>query len=200
MDYYQRIAENFQQTIEAIAMSVDSLAPPIEQSAQMMTRALLEDRKIIVCGNGSDAALGQLFVSNLLDRVEQERPALPALSLGVDATSLTAIACSNDLQDIFARQIHALGQAGDILLCINSNSRGHDNLGEALRAATDRNMAVILLSNSRDKQLGPLLQPDSVELPVAAPRKPRVVELHSMIIQSLCDLIELNLFGAYEQD
>ena len=82
MDHYKIIAENFQNTIETIAMSVDTLAGTIEKGSQLMVEALLSDRKIIACGNGVDGALAQLFTCILLDRFEADRPALPALTLG----------------------------------------------------------------------------------------------------------------------
>lgn len=88
MDHYQIIAENFQDTIETIAMSVDTLADTIEKGSQLMGEALLADRKIITCGNGVDGALAQLFTCNLLNRFEADRPALPALTLGTDHTSI----------------------------------------------------------------------------------------------------------------
>lgn len=199
MDYYQRIAGNFQQTVELIAMSVDTLALPIEQGSSVMTEALLQDRTIMACGNGPDAALAQIFVSNLLNRFEFDRPALPALSLGTDAASLTAIATANSVDNIFARQIHALGQTSDILLCINSGA-GHDNLIKAIGAAQDRNMPVIALSSSIDERFRRALGPTDVELFANTERQPRVVELHTMIIQNLCEMIELSLFGSYDQE
>ncbi len=86
MDYYDIIAGNFQAAIETIALSVDDLPAPIEGASQVMTQALLEDRKIIACGHGSDGAVAQLFATNLLNRFENDRPALPALALGGDGT------------------------------------------------------------------------------------------------------------------
>jgi D-sedoheptulose 7-phosphate isomerase len=194
MDYYQIIAENFQNTIESIALSVDNLAEPIERGSQMMARALLEDRKIVACGNGVDAALAQLFVSNLLSRFEHERPALPALTLGSDGASITAIAHSSGVIDIFSRQLRALGQDGDVLLCINS-SGGANNLLRAVQAAHERNMTVVALSNTGDSELSALIRGEDVELRVDAPRQPRIVELHTMAIHCLCQLIDHSLFG-----
>ena len=198
MDYYRHIAGNFQQAIELISMSVDNLAQPIEHAGRVMTESLLQDRKIVACGNGADAALAQLFVCNLLNRFEQERPALPAISLGTDATALTAIATEHHIDEIFSRQLRALGQAGDVLVCISSGP-SHDNLANAAQAARDLDMTVISLTTGGSDNF-----PDSegveVELVVAAERQPRVVELHAMIIHCLCEMIELNLFGSYEQD
>jgi phosphoheptose isomerase len=194
MDYYQIIAENFQNTIETIALSVDNLAEPIERGSQLMAGALLEDRKIVACGNGVDAALAQLFTCNLLSRFEHERPALPALTLGGDGASITAIAHSSGVIDIFSRQLRALGQAGDILLCINS-SGGANNLLRAVQAAHERNMTVVALSNTGDSELSTLIRAEDVELRVDALRQSRIVELHTMAIHCLCELIDHSLFG-----
>ena len=199
MDYYQIIAESFQSTIETIALSVDQLAGPIENGCQLMTQALLEDRKIVACGNGVDAALAQLFTSNLLSRFEHERPALPALTLGGDGASLTAIVQSSGVNDIFSRQVRALGQPGDVLLCISS-STGANNLLRAVQAAHERNMSVVALSNTRDIELSTLMRAEDVELRVDAARQPRVVEIHTMAIHCLCELIDHSLFGTYNQE
>lgn len=199
MDYYQIIADNFQNTIETIAMSVDNLAEPIERGSQLMTDALLSDCKIIACGNGADAALAQLFASNLLSRFDQERPALPALALAADSASLTAIAQHSGINDIYARQLRALGNAGDILLCINSGI-GANNLIRAVQAAHERNMGVIVMSNSLGSELSTLIQTEDVELRVDTSNQGRTVSLHSMAIHCFCELIDQSLFGAYSQD
>ena len=199
MDYYQIIADNFQSTIETIAMSVDGLAEMIEQSSHLMARALLADRKIIACGNGVDAALAQLFACNLVNRFEEDRPALPALTLGAESACVTAIAQSGSINEIFSRQLRALGQAEDILLCISS-SRGAGNLLRAVQTAQDRNMGVILLSNSEDAELGALIRPEDVQLQVHATRQARIVEIHTMVIHSFCELIDHSLFGNYNRE
>ena len=198
MDHYPIIAENFQSTIETIALSVDNLAEPIERGSQLMTRALLEDRKIIACGNGVDAALAQLFTCNLLSRFEHERPALPALTLGGDGASITAITHSSGVVNIFSRQLRALGQAGDVLLCINS-SGGANNLLRAVQAAHERNMTVVALSNAGDSEFSTLIRAQDVELRVDTRRQPRIVELHTMAIHCLCELIDHGLFGTYQE-
>lgn len=199
MDYYQIIADNFQSTIETIAMSVDDLAEPIERGSQLLAQALLEDRKIVACGNGVDAALAQLFASNLLSRFEHERPALPVLALGSDGASVTAIAQSSGINEIFSRQLRALGQPGDILLCINSSGSA-SNLLRAVQAAHERNMGVVALSNTGDTELGTLIRAEDAELLIEASRQPRIVEIHTMAIHCLCELIDHSLFGAYNQE
>ncbi|MCB1687554.1 MAG: SIS domain-containing protein [Halioglobus sp.] len=197
MDYYPIIADSFQNTIETIAMSVDDLAGAIAAGSQLMTGALLADRKIIVCGNGVDAAVAQLFACNLLGRFEQDRPALPALSLAADNASVTAIAQSGAFNDIFSRQLRALGQAGDVLLCISSGE-GASNLLRAVQTAQERDMAVIAMTSTRDSTLSAVIRPEDVELRVNAMRQARVVEMHTMAIHSFCALIDHSLFGSHD--
>ena len=198
MDYYQIISGNFQDTIETIATSVDTLAEPVSRASQLMVRALLGDRKIIACGNGADGALAQLFACNLLSRFEHDRPALPALALSSDGASLTAIADTGGLNDIYSRQLRALGQEGDVLLCISSTGEAN-NLLRAVQAAHERNMEVVALSNATDSELGTLLQSEDVEIRIDSLRRPRVVELHTMTLNCLCELIEHSLFGSYQE-
>lgn len=199
MDYYDLIATGFQSTIENIAMSVDNLAGPVESGSELLAGALLTECKIISCGNGVDATLAQQFANNMLSRFEHDRPALPALALGADGSSVTAIAQSNGMNDIFSRQIRALGLPGDILLCVNS-FRNSPALLRAIQAAHERNMHVIALSNSGDSELSALLGPEDVEISVDLQRQARIVELHTMTLNCLCELIEHRLFGGYNQD
>jgi D-sedoheptulose 7-phosphate isomerase len=199
MDYYRIIADNFQRTIDTIVMSVDPLAEVIERGGQLMAEALLADRKIIVCGNGVDAALAQLFTCNLLNRFDHDRPALPALTLGADSASVTAIAQSIGISEIFSRQLRALGQARDVLLCINS-STGTDNLLRAVQTAQERNMGIVIMSNTGDSEIGSLMRPEDVELRVDATQPVRIVEIHTMVIHHFCELIDHNLFGTSNRD
>jgi DnaA initiator-associating protein len=199
MDYYERIAGNFQKTIELIAMSVDTLAGPLEEAGQIMANSLLADHKIMACGNGADTAMAQVFVSSLLNCLENERPALPAMALGQDPASLTAIASNNGLADIYSRQIRALGQEGDVLFCIAS-SDFQPNLDEALSAARERKISAVILSHEGDHLRGSKNRDGAVELVISRARKPRITEVQAMTIHSLCEIIELNLFGVYDQD
>lgn len=199
MDYYPIIAANFQDTIETIAMSVDDLATAIERASQLMASALVSDRKIIVCGNGVDSAVAQLFTSNLLYRFEQDRPALPALSLTADNASVTAIAQAGAFDDIFSRQLRALGQPEDVLLYINSGE-GASNLLRAMQTAQEQGMGIIAMTNARDTAPGRVIRPEDVEVSVNAARQARVVEIHTMAIHCLCELIDHSLFGTYNQE
>jgi len=196
MDYYELIAGHFQGTIETVALSADTLASPIEQASQLMTSALLSDRKIIACGNGADSALAQLFSSNLLGCLGQERPALPAMALGCDSASLTAITQDCGPEEIFSRPLRALAQPGDLLLAICSGAPA-DNLARAVDCARERNMGIVLLSNQQG-DLSTALHQGDVEIPVDCADRHTSVEIFTMTLNSLCMLIERGLFGGFD--
>ncbi|MAT94725.1 MAG: phosphoheptose isomerase [Halioglobus sp.] len=199
MDYYQTIAGSFQATIEAAANSVDALAAPIERAARLMTDCLLGDHKIVACGNGADAAMAQLFSGQLLGHHARERPALPALTLGGDSAGLTALARAGAAADAYARQLRALGQAGDLMLYINSGG-SDDSLLRAVRTARERNLTVVALSNVLDDGLAGQLGDTDVLLRVEAPRSAAVRELQLMVINCLCALVDQGLFGNYSEE
>jgi len=194
MDHYQRIAEHFQGGIEAAAMGVDQIADPLAAAADLITSSLLGDHKIMVCGIGPDAAVGQLFVSHMQSPPERERPSLPCLSLSTDGASLSALASNTQSTDLFGPQVRALGQSGDTLLCVNSASSGQALAG-ALRAAAERNLSVVLLSNADDNQLSEQAGEGAAVLLPSASRRGHIIELHTAILNCLCQLVENNLFG-----
>ncbi len=199
MDHYDIIAERFQGAIEHIAMSVDSLAEPLARGGELACRALLEDRKLLCCGAGPGAALSQLLVGGLLSRIDQERPALPAFCLSADGSTLVAITSDSGPGAAYARQIRALGHAGDVLVLISSGGN-NPSLSQAVEAAHDRNMRVVAVSNDADTSLPDMLGSGDVIITVEGTSRSRVVELQVMTLHALCQLIELGLFGSFTQD
>ncbi len=199
MDDYELIAGNFQDTLETVALSADALAAPIEKAGLLMAGTLLNDRKILACGNGPDNALAQLFASNLLGCFEQERPALPAMVLGAEGASLTAISAGGAGEDVYARPLRALAQPGDALVVICSGLPA-PNVLRAMKTARELNVSVVLLSNTLAVELSTLLSPDDVEVRAATDNRQRAAEIFTMTIHSFCALIDRGLFGPYQQD
>lgn len=196
MDNYSTIAEGFQEVIELISVSVDSVAEPLERAAAMCTEALLAERKLLCCGNGPGATVAELLTIALVHRFEHERPALPAACLNGDGAMLSALGESG-ADERFARQVRALGQAGDVLLCLSARSNNRDLIA-TLRAAHDRGMRAIVLSAAQDEALSVALAPEDIEIGVPAPSTPRLVEFHTMLVHALCKLIDQSLFGSYD--
>ncbi len=196
MDHYQTIASGFRETIELITLSVDQLVPQLRQASELCSRTLLAEGKILACGNGTGSALAQIFCTSLLHRYEHDRPALPAMALSGDAYTLSAMATNDGGSEVYACQVRALGQAGDLLLAV-TGSEDRASIGRAIAAAHDRDMAVIVLSGGNSPDLSGSLLEEDCQLHVDSQRAPRVAEMHIMLIHCLCEQIDQSLFGSY---
>jgi len=159
-----------------------------------MGQSLRNDGKILSCGNGGSAGDAQHFSSELLNRFERERPGLPAIALTTDSSTLTSIANDYAYEEIFAKQVRALGKAGDVLLAI-STSGNSANVNRAIVAAHERDMQIVALSGRDGGAMSALLNAGDVEIRVPAERTARIQEIHLVIIHCLCDLIDESLFG-----
>ncbi len=195
----QRIYHTFQASIEAKMHAGETLAPLIATAAERMVECLLQEGKILCCGNGPSAALSQLLVNNLTNRFERERPGLPAITLGSDLTSVTSIANEASFHDIFAREINVIGNPGDILVAFSS-SGNPPNLLRAVQAAHDKNITIIVLSGRDGGNISALLDANDLELRVPNQSRARIHEIHLLTLFCLCDLIDECLFGPIENE
>ena len=187
----QRVRRHFEESI-ATKQAAIVLAPTIVDAAALMTRSLLEDGKILSCGNGGSAADAQHFSSELLNRFELERPGLPAVALTTDSSTLTSIANDYAFLEIFAKQVRALGQPADVLLAI-STSGNSENVVRAIHAAHERGLRVVALTGRDGGAIAGVLGEADVEIRVPAERTCRIQEVHLLIIHCLCDLIDAEL-------
>lgn len=193
-DALSRVRKNFDDSIALKERCRDEIGPVIVQGATTILHSLLNDGKVLVCGNGGSAADAQHFSSELLNRFEMERPGLPAIALTTDASTLTSIANDYHFEEIFARQISALGHAGDILLAI-STSGNSPNILRAVQAAHDRNMVCVVLTGRSGGALTERLVGHDIHICVPGVSTARIQEMHIAIIHSLCDLIDAGLVG-----
>lgn len=197
MDGETRVKAHFAESIATKQAAGNLLGPGIVAAGQLMCQALLDDGKILSCGNGGAAGEAQHFSSELLNRFEMERPGLPAVALTTDTSTLTSIANDYTFEDIFAKQIRALGRQNDLLLAI-STSGNSENVCRAVIAAHERAMKVVALTGGDGGRMADLLAEDDVEIRVPANRTARIQEAHLLIIHCLCDLIDTTLLGATE--
>ena len=194
MNPLERIKHHFQESIHTKEQALESMADPIAAGAELLTQCLLSEGKILSCGNGGSAGDAQHFSSELLNRFERERPGLPAIALTTDSSTVTSIANDYRFEEIFSKQVRALGQPGDVLLGITTS--GHSaNVVEAIKAAHDRQMKVIALTGRDGGAVAELLQEGDIELRVPASSTARIQEVHLLAIHCLCDLIDNHLFG-----
>jgi len=194
MDPVTRVREHFAESIATKQDAVDVISESIAVAGEIMGQALLNDGKILSCGNGGSAGDAQHFSSELLNRFERERPGLPAMALTTDASTITSISNDYAYEEIFSKQIRALGKPEDILLAI-STSGNSENVCRAIVAAHERGMKVVALSGRDGGRMAELFAEGDVEIRVPATRTARIQEVHLVIIHALCDLIDTALLG-----
>lgn len=194
MDLIDRVSRQFEDSARTKLDAVDHLAAPIAGAVEVMTASLLNNGKILACGNGGSAADAQHFAAELVNRFELERPPLAAVALTTDSSTLTSIANDYDFTQVFSKQVRALGQPGDVLLAI-STSGNSPNVAEAITAAHEREMRVIALTGKGGGRIGEMLADDDIHLCVPADRTARIQEVHLLVLHCLCDGIDCLLLG-----
>jgi D-sedoheptulose 7-phosphate isomerase len=194
MQANQRVAELFRASLETKQRSMAVLPDRIAAAAGVMVQSLLAGGKVLACGNGGSAGDSQHFSSEMLNRFERERPALPAIALSTDTSTLTSIANDYSYEEIFSKQVRALGHAGDVLLAITTSGNSR-NVLEAVKVAQQRQLQVVALTGRDGGAMRGLLQAGDVEICVPSSVTARIQEVHLLVIHCLCDLIDNQLFG-----
>ena len=194
MDLIQRINGHFAESAKLKSEAVAVLAEPLGRAAERMVECLMNDGKILACGNGGSAADAQHFAAELLNRFEMERPGLAALALTTDSSTLTSIANDYDYDQVFSKPVRALGQPNDLLLAISTSGNSR-NVLEAVQAAHDRQMGVIALTGRGGGLMPKLLASTDVHLCVPHTNTARIQEVHILCIHCLCDAIDCMLLG-----
>lgn len=195
MDLISRINQHFTDSAQLKLQAMTQLAGPLARASERMAQCLINDGKILSCGNGGSAADAQHFSAELLNRFEIERPPLAAIALSTDTSTLTSIANDYHYNEVFSKQVRALGRSGDLLLAI-STSGNSPNVIEAIHAAHDRQMGVIALTGKQGGKMASLLRPDDVHICVPAERTARIQEVHLLCLHCMCDSIDCILLGA----
>jgi D-sedoheptulose 7-phosphate isomerase len=194
----QRILAHFQESADLKLKSAAALSQPISQAVELMFGALSNGNKILACGNGGSAADCQHFAAELVGRFERERFPLPALALTTDTSIMTAVGNDYSFKDIFAKQVQAFGQAGDVLLAI-STSGNSANVLAAVEAALEREMRIVALTGKDGGALAKMLTDADVHINVPHTRTARIQEVHLVTIHCICDGIDVALFGGDDE-
>jgi D-sedoheptulose 7-phosphate isomerase len=200
----QRIQQQFIDSADLKYQCAQSLAPMVEAATSAVLASVTGGGKVLSCGNGASAAAAQHFAASFMGRYDRERPELAAFSLSADAAVLTGIANDFDARAIYARQVRALGQAGDVLLAL-STSGNSANMIAAVEAAHERDMTVVALTGARGGRLAQLLRDTDVQVCVPHELPARILEVHHLVLHCICDGVDAQLLGlpdakVYEQE
>lgn len=190
----ERVRHLFGLHIETKIAAADALSDLIAKAAQRLIHCLLNNGKILICGNGGSSANCMHFASAMMNHFEVERPSLPVFNLCADATCLSAFANENHYSQVYARQIQALGQENDVLLLLTTSGNS-DSILHALHAANERGIDTIALSGRDGGILTNHLGPEDLELRVTSDSAARIREVHLFILHCFCDLIDHSLFS-----
>ncbi|MDO5058894.1 MAG: phosphoheptose isomerase [Neisseria sp.] len=188
----ERVRAHFEESIAAKQQAVEVLAEPTAEAALMLMDCLMNDGKILICGNGGSAGDAQHFAAEMTGRFEQERMELAAVALTTDSSALTAIGNDYGFEHIFSKQVRALGRAGDVLIGI-STSGNSGNVIEAVKAAHERDMRVIAFTGRDGGEIGRMLKEGDILLNVPHQRTARIQENHLVLIHALCDSVDTML-------
>jgi D-sedoheptulose 7-phosphate isomerase len=189
----ERLKGHFEASIKAKQDTLGAMLPAVVKASRHMAAQLKAGKKVLACGNGGSAADSQHFAAELTGRYERERPGLAGIALTTDTSALTAIGNDYSYDVIFSKQVHALGQPGDILLAI-STSGNSGNVIKAIEAAHERQMSVVALTGKDGGKMAPLLKGQDVELRAQAKVTARIQEVHLVFLHCLCDAIDEILF------
>ena len=192
-----RIQQHFIDSADLKYQAAQALSGPIAQGVQALLACVTSGGKVLACGNGGSAADAQHFSAEFVGRFERERPELGALALTTDTSILTAVANDYSFTDVFARQVRALGQAGDVLLAISTSGRSA-NVIAAVEAAHARDMTVVALTGHDGGPLGEMLRETDVHICVPHERTSRIQEVHILALHCLCDGVDCQLLGEQE--
>lgn len=193
MDKQDRIRQLFHDSIDTKLAALDTLPNLILQASEIMVQSLQNQRKILSCGNGGSAADAQHFSAELLNRFEKERMPLPAIALTTDTSTLTSIANDYDYNEIFSKQVKALGQENDVLLAISTSGKS-PNVMNAIYAAHSKGMKIVALTGKEGGDMARILKEEDIELRVPSQNTARIQEVHLLIIHCICDFID-SAFG-----
>jgi D-sedoheptulose 7-phosphate isomerase len=190
-----RVAAQFADSAQLKMAAAQALAGPIARAAGLMVQALRAGGKLLACGNGGSAADAQHFAAELVNRFETERPPLAALALTTDSSALTSIANDYSYDQVFAKQLRALGRKGDVLLAITTSGNSGSVL-EAVRTARELGLSVVALTGNGGGKLAALLDAGDAHVCVPHTRTVRIQEVHLLALHCMCDAIDFQLFGA----
>jgi D-sedoheptulose 7-phosphate isomerase len=193
----KRIINQFNEHLDVVIRSIEPLTPLLESAGIQLVNTLLGENKILCCASASLSPLADLFSSYVMNRFLQDRPGFPVVNLNADTSLIHAMASDNHYNDIYAKQIIALGQPGDMLVLFSMDKS--TAILQAIKAAHDRQMGVLAITGGNNGDVAALLEPNNIELLVPDFNPARVLETQVVLIHQLCHLLDMQIFGISEE-
>ncbi len=194
MNARDRISRHFNDSRHALEDALEKLGDTIESSASILANKLAAGGKLLICGNGGSASDALHFSSELINRFEMERPPLAAIALNADVSSLTSIANDYSFEQVYSKQLTALGSTADMLV-VFTTSGNSKNINHAVQTAQTMGIPTLALTGKSGGETSKLLGSNDIELRIPNDTTARIQEVHGLIIHCLCDLIDQQLYG-----
>ncbi|HVT62727.1 MAG TPA: SIS domain-containing protein [Legionellaceae bacterium] len=192
----ERIRTLFARDIEAKIALVDVITPTIVKAGQHLVDCLLNDGKIFICGHEGTTVNSLHFSAAMLHGFEVERPSLPVINLSGEASLLSALAHNDNADQVFARQIRALGQEKDVLIVLTATGQSK-HLLQLITAAHDKHIDIIALTGHDGGLVATQLNSNDIEIRIPSQQFAHIQEMHLFILHCFCDLIDRSLFGTH---
>ncbi|AJQ94418.1 D-sedoheptulose-7-phosphate isomerase [Gynuella sunshinyii] len=195
MNLRQRIDELFEDHLTNTHRVMDVVSPGIAMAAEYIVSSLVNDAKILTCGNGTSALSAELLSYSLTGKLQRERPGLPIVNLSTSHMMMSGIDVDFAVGMAFERQIRTLAQAGDILVAYSPDGACR-SIYEAIIAAREKGMMVVAVTGKDGGMIGQMLCEPELEIRIPSNSPPRVLEIQTLVTHCLVDLVENLLFGA----
>jgi phosphoheptose isomerase len=182
------------EAIDSAAANLEPICEQLEDACNLITQTLLNDRKLIVCGNGHSSPIASLLTTCLMHQQEFERPSLPAINISIDSTTISAIAKDGNYHHVYSKQIRAIGHEGDTLVALSIDGNC-SNIVQAIQAAHEKEIKVITLVGFEQGKISAIKQSEDIEVQLHSNSVARAMEAQLMAVNALCYQIENQLFG-----
>jgi D-sedoheptulose 7-phosphate isomerase len=190
----ERIEKRFAENTNILNISLHSIAPQMALAAEIIVSSLLNENKLLICGEGSSSFLSQYMASLLINRFETDRPALPAIALTSDISAIFTLNENPYFDETYSRQIYTLGQEKDILIVFLSNELTNVIM-HAINAAHEKNMIIILICADTAEEITHYMENHDKIVQIPTNNQSHILEVQLLILHSICDLIDHLLFG-----
>lgn len=197
MELQELVSHEFEQSAATLQLSLDAVSPPLIAAARLASTVFLQGNKLLCAGVGNGAVLAQLLTTHLAAVHEHDRPGLPAINISLDAFTASAVASNEGAEAVLARQLRALGSRGDLLFLIDSAGE-QASLLQAVTAAHEAELSVVVLSGHSDGKLLSKLAAEDIALVITTAARPAQAQTAAtLIIGCFCLLIDTLLFGEH---